>query len=318
MEKGSFLNRRTFIASAVSSAVFFAGTKSAVADVLDDSMNEFKLRLETYRSSDNTPKQTSDHTGHTWNAGNMQKFQELAMPLLHSWLSTENMRKIRVLIEEEVKSAYRESEQTSFRKYNSSNIQDDNVFFWNLESRANIWRYSWALYDSRIKGQFNFNSPNNLLRDLNLPLSQDNVAFVVKDNNDIFTFVYYKGWKLKYIMPCSPWTPRLWSTPTSWLAYGDYRDVSHYYLDDRYKDETRRNTALSQWVTIGWSMPYSHRILVDDAHDGYYTHIGDVNGKEASHGCIRLPAFWAYIMFYEADTQANVYYKPDYRLPQEA
>jgi len=272
-----------------------------------ESFEEFQNRLRSYESFDNIMNNGA-------NEGNMWKYMEVVKPLLNGPLDELDVQKMQYLIAEEVWSAYSASTTEWFRKYNKSRIYDPNVFYGNIPWEPSIDGFNGALYDSRVVWNIDFDSPNKILSDLGLPTDQQDVAFVVKDTNGLNIFVYYEWWKLKCVCPCSPWKAALWTTPTSWLEYNEYRDLSHYFLDDDRKGETNEthNSIISSWGTIGWSMPYARRILKDWKVDGYYTHIWDVNGRDASHGCIRLPAFWAYIMFYEGNNATNIYYRPEH------
>jgi hypothetical protein len=230
------------------------------------------------------------------------------------------------LIRKEVEKAYRDNATRWFRKYNSNRIMDENVFFWDIPWTPRIVSDLWILMDDRIFWQIDPDSPSQLLKELKLPEEQKDVTFVIKDRNGIFIFVNYEGWKLRHAAPCSPWSSAFgeWAvTPNSWLSFWEYRDVPHYFLDDDKKkrngETTQEHSArlrghINNWWTVGGSMPFSRRVLKNGIPDGYYTHIWNVNGRQASHGCIRLPALWAYIMFYERNTWSNIYYRPEYRL----
>ncbi len=295
----------------------------------EESFEAFKIRLEQYNTEDN--QKDGETGGNIWN---IRKFQEMALPLLAGGLSANDVAKMQYLIAQEVGSAYDVSTVAWFRKFDAGNIYDPNVFFWNIPWESpEIGNLNGTLYDSRIKGQIDLNSPNPLLQNLWLPEGQQNVGFVIKDQNGMFMFAYYQAGKLRFVAPTSPGADTLGTTPSSGLAYGSYKNLAHSFYGDDYKrkkDEngnftetieeynTRLETAIQQGIDIGGPMPFAHQVLKDGIPDGYYTHIGQVNGLPASHGCIRLPALWAYIMFYAGDTGANIYYKPSYQLSPEA
>jgi len=272
-----------------------------------ETFEEFQNRLRGYESFDNM----INNGANEWN---MWKYQELAKPLLQWPLDELDIQKMQYLISQEVGSAYDASTTIGFRKYNEERVYNQNTFYGNIPWEPIIDGFWDALYDSRITWNIDFNSPNRILSDLWLPLDQQDVWFVIRDTNGIYIFVYYEGGKLRCVCPCSPGKAALWTTPTSGLAYNEYRDLSHYFLDDDLKNESNEtlNSIISSWETIGWSMPYARRILVDWKVDGYYTHIWEVNGQAASHGCIRLPALWAYIMFYEGNNMSNIHYRTEY------
>lgn len=331
------ISRRNFLALASASVVsacswFPQRIEEARAEVTDASYNvlgnnieetsqesfeAFQQRLAAYEVSDNQVDPE------TWmNRWNLLKYQELAKPLLRN-LTPLNEQKLRYLIAQEVQSAYSTSQTVWFRKYDASKISNDAVFFWDIPGGKPEIQSFWNewLYDPRVNGKLYINSPDELLRSLDLPQWQQNVGFVIQDQNGMYTFVYYQAGKLKYVAPCSPGSDSLGTTPTQGLAYGSMKNLSHYFLDDDAKWQSQEvlQSRISQENTIGWSMPYAHQVLKDGVPDGYYTHIWDVDWRRASHGCIRLPALWAYIMFYEGNTDANIYYIPDFnkRLPAE-
>lgn len=255
-----------------------------------------------------------------WNTGNYPRFFDMVASRIESGNIEQLPEIIREIAKYEIDSAYRNNPQAGFRPYDTSKLDNPNTFFGDIGENPNIAMMDGTLFDTRIKGRINFNSPDEMLRNLWLPEGLQDATFIVQDQNGVLIFASYIWGKLRFIAPTSPGTSALGTTPGDGLVYNDYTNLSHYYLNDEMKwlDPESLQAHIREGGRVGWSMPYARRILHNGLVDGYYTHIGEVNGQPASHGCIRLPAFWAYIMFYAGKANSPIYFRPDYKLPPES
>ncbi len=276
-----------------------------------ESMEDFIAKMQRYEAHDNLINPESGT-----NEWNMWKFQSLVKPMLEDSLSVEDIEKLKYLISDELQSGYGNDRTQGFRKYNAEKVYDDNVFFWNIAWEINIQKLRWALIDTRISTTLNIFSLDEVLKYTAYDSRLWDAGFVIQDNLWNYYFLYYEGGRLKYASPTSPGSTILWETPNTGLEYSEYRDLAHYYLDDQNKwlSQEELNT-LRKTRTIGGSMPYSRRVLRNGKIDGYYTHIWNVTGQKESHGCIRLPALWAYILFYDGNIGTPIHYLEDKRLP---
>lgn len=73
---------------------------------------------------------------------------------------------IREIAKYEIDSAYRNNPQAGFRPYDTSKLDNPNTFFGDIGENPNIAMMDGTLFDTRIKGRINFNSPDEMLRNL--------------------------------------------------------------------------------------------------------------------------------------------------------
>lgn len=272
--------------------------------------NTFLNVLKSYEKHDNTQ------------LGNRDKYEKVALHLIQNLHIHGNMDKLRTLIERELINAYNTQANPEYHGF-WGNVWNDATFFGSIRGKASnqIVSHNGAVYDNRIKGVINFDTPNELLAQVkNRVPSQEteNIAFVIKDQKGVNIFVYYEAGKLKYAFPTSPGAERFELTPKN-MVVTNRRQLANYYQDDLYQ-KTRQ---LWRDGKKGGAMPYSLRLNVVDSswnmyYDGHNTHIGKVTGKNASHGCLRQWALWAYLIFYGVKPGTVIYYRPDIRLPKES
>lgn len=266
-------------------------------EMLSPELAAFKSQIDAFEVSDNH---------RTWNR---QKYEQLAQPLIEGGMRWMAVTKMRYLIQRELTKAYSDNGNEEFNWYDADQLYDNRFFFGDIgrpENGEYIHTHMWATTDARLFGVLDFNSPVPLLERTWKPTNQQTVAFIMPDENGIFTFIYYENGRLKMVFPCSPGSSRLWETPSSWLKVSDYQDVAHFYYDDLYKQTWDLWEDGKKW----WPMGFSRGLT----KSWYYTHIGHVTGEPASHGCSRLSGFAAYYAFYELDSNANVYYCPSERV----
>jgi len=279
----------------------------------------FIREIAQYDKFDNFPE-------HGEMPGNPQRFHAIAEPLIREWLSGINLSKIRYIIYKELLDAYTTRNNPHYNGYDAEKIFRSKDFFWELgnvrtyisskKQTIDTWEEVITHYDNRLSGNVNFLDTTPLFVSLwKEDQATENAAFVIRDPNNNYVFMYYERDRLKYFCPASPWSVALGTTPDEGLEVADYSDVWHFYNRDEYKAFLANDWSPSDWEgNRGGPMPFSRRLLKDGAIKWYYTHIGRVTGKEASHGCIRLPALWAYIMFYDLETETPVIYSPTKKL----
>ena len=293
-------------------APVFADTPERVGNIINPpqsllTIDEIKQMIAQYNTFEN---QIGVEGGNAWNH---PRFYDMVKSRIESGNVTQLSDIIREISRHEIDSAYFHNPQRGYSTYNTNLLDDPNIFYGDIGENPSIAKFEDTLYDSRINGQINLNSPDSLLQAGWYPVWQKNVGFVVKDQNGKLVFAYYKNGKLKYVAPCSPGRNSenrpdtseeitYDETPANGLSFSEYRNLGHYFPDGE----------------GGGPMPYAHALLFHGNKSRIYTHVGSkIDGSKLSHGCIRLPDWLAYILFYDGDTGANVYVMEDYILPPE-
>ena len=237
------------------------------------------------------------------------------------------MRRIRSMIKAELAQAYKENPRDWFPAFDSTRIDSDAVFFWNVwGDTSDQMRYipeTNTHYDNRIMWKIGARTPENILNLIWNRISSYewnwNIAFIMKDQNGTDCFIYYEAWILKYVFPTTTWGPdtpdnmivRWWYHRAKEIEYND-RQLANYY-----------DLPGSGGGRLRWPMPYSRRLCTIDADGSIHyewinTHIGNVGPWEGSHGCARQGALWACILFHTMMPDTIVYNRPEVYLQAES
>lgn len=313
-EGEGWIDRRKFLKwwlGALAATVLWV--PSAVAQTLDRTQGlpqHFLDAIERFEAQD---------SHEFWN---MEKYTSLVEPMIQEGLDTNNnLAKLRYLIYRELKKWYSDGVNNRFRWYNAEKVWDDNAFFGNIGSRKDrdyVYAPPSIVTDERIEGNIGM-TPEAILSVVPDRLEEHetgNIAFILKDANGIYIFVYYEEGRLKYIFPTTPGSATLGSTPDN-LQVTDRRQLANYFLDDEIKRMSETERQRYTWK-LGGSMPYSRRLdhLTANGweYDGHNTHVGDVIRRAASHGCARQGILWAYLLFYGMKSGTLIYYRPQLQL----
>lgn len=237
----------------------------------------------------------------------------------------ENMNRLRRLIENELRDAYRNNPRAGFPSYNANRIDRDDVFFGNVRGNvSNQIQYDnrfGTTYDNRIKWVIHFSTPEHILWSIGGQRFPElerswNIAFIMKDQYGVDIFAYYEHGKLKYLLPTTTGSR---STPDNMIVRWWY----HREKAIHYNDRELANYYHLQSSGKKWPMPYSRRLSTIDRNGQIHyewinAHIWNVSPNESSHGCARQWALGAALLYHTMQADTVVYYRPHIYLPPES